>query len=256
MPDLSAERRLVKSPPELWAEVSEVERLAKHLGAFGEIRITKLEPEKTVAWEGDHASGTVSIEASGWGTKVILTAEVPDDSPPAEEFEPEAAPEPEPELQPDPEPPDEPGPDEPPPAQPEPDEAAQAKGMVAAEAPKPSLDELAPLVGRRSPGFLGRIFGWRAPEPVRPEPEPPRERDWLENALVDSAITAHAGQPEAAMVAAPSQPAPSRQPEPEPVAVEAEPEPEPSGFELDAQAVLDQVLDDLGAAHHRPFSRG
>ena len=76
MQDLTAKRTLVKSPPELWEELSEVQRLAKHLGAFGEITITKLEPEHTVAWEGEHASGTVSIEPSGWGTKVILTAEL------------------------------------------------------------------------------------------------------------------------------------------------------------------------------------
>ena len=76
MPDLTAKRTLVKSAPELWGELSEVERLAKHLGAFGEIEITKLEPEHTVAWEGEHASGTVSIEPSGWGTKVTLTAEL------------------------------------------------------------------------------------------------------------------------------------------------------------------------------------
>lgn len=74
MPDLTAKRTLVKSPPELWSELSEVERLARHLGAFGEIKITKLEPEHTVAWEGEGARGTVSIEPSGWGTKVTLTA--------------------------------------------------------------------------------------------------------------------------------------------------------------------------------------
>ena len=82
MPDLTAKRTLVKSPPELWEELSEVDRLAKHLDAFGEIRITKLEPEHTVAWEGEHASGTVSIEPSGWGTKVTLTAELPEAEPP------------------------------------------------------------------------------------------------------------------------------------------------------------------------------
>src|SRR5918998_1374390 len=76
MPDLTAKRTLVKSPPELWSELSEVERLAGHLGAFGEIKITKLEPEHTVAWEGEGASGTVSIEPSGWGTKVTLTAQL------------------------------------------------------------------------------------------------------------------------------------------------------------------------------------
>ncbi len=75
MPDLTAKRTLVKSPPELWEELSEVERLARHFGAFGEIRITRLEPEHTVAWEGEGASGTVSIEPSGWGTRVVMTAE-------------------------------------------------------------------------------------------------------------------------------------------------------------------------------------
>src|SRR4029453_7729207 len=76
MPDLTAKRTLVKSPPELWEELSAVEGLTKHLGAFGEIKITRLEPEHTVAWEGEHASGTVSIEPSGWGTKVTLHAEL------------------------------------------------------------------------------------------------------------------------------------------------------------------------------------
>jgi hypothetical protein len=70
----TASRTLVKSSPELWAECSEAASLAKHLGAFGEIRITKVEPETAVAWEGDAASGTVRLEPSGWGTRVTLTA--------------------------------------------------------------------------------------------------------------------------------------------------------------------------------------
>jgi hypothetical protein len=98
MADLTAKRTLVKSPPELWDELSEVERLAKHLGRFGEIRITKLDPEQTVAWEGEHASGTVSIEPSGWGTKVTLTAELTE-----AEIEEPAGPEPA-EAEPEPEP--------------------------------------------------------------------------------------------------------------------------------------------------------
>ena len=76
MTDLSVKRTLVKSPPELWSELSEVESLARHLGELGEIRISRLEPEHTVAWEGEQVRGTVEIEASGWGTKVTLTAEV------------------------------------------------------------------------------------------------------------------------------------------------------------------------------------
>src|SRR5215211_7633560 len=76
MPEPRAQRTLVKSPPELWAEVSDLEALARHLGEFGEIRITRLEPETTVAWEGDRARGTVELEPAGWGTKVTLTARI------------------------------------------------------------------------------------------------------------------------------------------------------------------------------------
>src|SRR5215210_3487177 len=98
MDDPRAQRTLVKSPPELWAEVSDTAALAGHLGAFGEIRITRLEPETTVAWEGDRTRGTVELEPAGWGTKVTLTARI--------EAQPAAAdpvPDPEPEPQPAPE---------------------------------------------------------------------------------------------------------------------------------------------------------
>ena len=78
MAKLTAKRTLVKSPPELWSELTDIERLQGHLGAFGDIRITRLEPEQTVAWEGERASGTVSIDSAGWGTKVTLTAALPD----------------------------------------------------------------------------------------------------------------------------------------------------------------------------------
>jgi hypothetical protein len=74
MREVTAGRTLVKSPPELWAVCSDANSLAQHLEAFGEIRITRLEPETTVAWEGERASGTVRIEPSGWGTKVTVTA--------------------------------------------------------------------------------------------------------------------------------------------------------------------------------------
>jgi hypothetical protein len=68
------QRTLVKSPPELWAELSDPESLARHLGELGEIRITRTEPENLVEWEGDGATGTVALKASGWGTKVTLSA--------------------------------------------------------------------------------------------------------------------------------------------------------------------------------------
>ena len=81
MTELQASRTLVKSPPELWAECSDAASLARHLGRFGEIRITRLEPETAVAWEGERARGTVRIEPAGWGTKVILTAVAVEEKP-------------------------------------------------------------------------------------------------------------------------------------------------------------------------------
>jgi hypothetical protein len=77
------QRTLVKSPPELWAELSNPAALARHLGELGEIRIVRTEPETTVEWEATQATGRVQIKPSGWGTKVILTAtrEVPQPKP-------------------------------------------------------------------------------------------------------------------------------------------------------------------------------
>ena len=86
------QRTLVKSPPELWAEISDPASLARHLGEFGEIRITRVEPEQRVEWEAGDTSGSVVIKPSGWGTKVKLTVnheraqldETADDEPPVE----------------------------------------------------------------------------------------------------------------------------------------------------------------------------
>ena len=84
MSEVQANRKLVKSPPELWAELSDPESLAHHLGEFGDIRITRTEPETAVAWEGEQVSGTVTIAGSGWGTQVSLSARitVPEPEPP------------------------------------------------------------------------------------------------------------------------------------------------------------------------------
>jgi hypothetical protein len=71
-------RTLVKSVPELWAECTDPAALARHLGSVGEIRITRLEPERTVAWEGAAARGTVSLQPAGWGTRVTLTVSGPE----------------------------------------------------------------------------------------------------------------------------------------------------------------------------------
>jgi len=70
----TAQRRPVTSPPELWAEVSDGDALGRRLAQFGAIRITRCEPETTVAWEGDRASGTVELAAAGLRTSVTLTA--------------------------------------------------------------------------------------------------------------------------------------------------------------------------------------
>jgi hypothetical protein len=99
MTEHEASRTLVKSPPELWAECSDPASLARHLnGSFGEIRITRLEPETAVAWEGEHASGTVRLEPSGWGTRVILTAAATAVAADTEKEAPAAAVAPEPEI--------------------------------------------------------------------------------------------------------------------------------------------------------------
>lgn len=74
MVSAQAQRTLVKSPPELWAELSDPAALARHLGELGEIRITRLQPEKKIEWASEQARGTVLIKPSGWGTKVTLTA--------------------------------------------------------------------------------------------------------------------------------------------------------------------------------------
>jgi hypothetical protein len=212
MQEPRAQRTLVKSPPELWAEVSDIDALARHLGEFGEIRITRLDPETTVAWEGDRACGTVALEPAGWGTKVTITAKLAEEVVVAA-VEPEpvvVAPEP---VATEPEP-------EPVAVEPEPEPEP-----VAVE-PEPE----APPTEAPNVGFFARLFGRRREvEPVvevEPEAEPV------------------AVEPEPVAV--------------EPVAVVVEPEPEPQPAVLDverAEAILTGVLDDLGSAHHRPFSR-
>jgi hypothetical protein len=234
MSELTTKRTLVKSPPELWAEVSDLEALARHLGEFGEIKITRLEPETTVVWEGDRISGTVELEPSGWGTKVTLTAELSEAEAAAEPVvevvaEPVAEPEPLPEPEPEPvavEPP----PPSPIPETPDPEPAAEPSAAAPA----------------KKPGFWARLFGRKTPEPVAETPPPVEEPD-----------------PEPPPVEEPPAPEPPPlQPVPDPAQPAQDPEPDeplPAAQELDgdrAVAVLTEVLDNLGSAHHRPFSRG
>ena len=74
MPSVEVSRTLVKSPPELWAEL-EGDRLADAVGA---VTVRPTEHERELAWEADGARGTARLEPSSWGTKVTLTAEVED----------------------------------------------------------------------------------------------------------------------------------------------------------------------------------
>ncbi len=207
----SAQRRLVKSRPELWAEISDQQSLARRLEAFGEIRITGTDPETTVAWEGTAASGTVEIESAGWGTKVVLTVELAD-APAAIEPKPEPVAQEVLATEPKPEP-------------------------VAMQAPTPEPAAAAP-----KKGLFARWFGFGPPipDPARPE-------------TTTESVAAPAPTPTPEPEPAPAPP-PLTPPEVEPTVIA-----EPAGATMpDGHSVddfLSAVLDDLGAAHHRPFSR-
>jgi hypothetical protein len=230
MPEIQASRRLVKSPPELWAEVSDAASLARHLGEVGEITITRLEPETTVAWEGEHASGTVELAPAGWGTSVTLTAE-PVGEAPELETAPESALAPAPVGDAEPPAPDPEPPDEPTPAQPE----------------TIRIEEAAPTATPPRRGWFARLFR-RAPEPQPPTAPAPSTPD-ADSAGGGEDARAPGGDPGCVR---PEPTGPARQAA-EPVAEE----PEPAAQEPDPlEAVLTGALDSLGSAHHRPFSRG
>jgi len=72
MATFEVSKTLVKSAPELWAEL-EGDTLSQ---AVGEVEVRANEPEQSLTWEADGAQGTAVLEPSGWGTKVTLTAEV------------------------------------------------------------------------------------------------------------------------------------------------------------------------------------
>ena len=278
------QRTLVKSPPELWAELSDPTALARHLGELGEIRIVRTNPESTVEWTAENTTGTVSIKPSGWGTKVTLsvTRETPE-QPPAAEARPEARPAVEPELAAEPAATDaEPEPEvaEPEPAEAEPESAAE---LEAGPATEPDV-EPAP---RR--GFFARLFGRRRPPSpsVEAHVETPVETAAVELSADPPAPTAAApgapGQPDAFAAVRqvlvpetfaedhPFAVVPAAKPVPARSAVEPSDAAEPGDLaaellaaedvaaeEVTAEevtAVLTAVLDRLGAAHHRPFSR-
>ncbi len=322
------QRTLVKSPPELWAELSDPASLARHLGELGEIRITRIDPEQTVEWEGEDISGTVLLKPSGWGTKVTLavTRELPESEVRAA-VEPRAGAESAASMQPAAhctEPTAGAGPDANdagPSADAEPTASADvqvdAEPTVQAESkatmqaqfvsttqapfePTAQAEPGAPVKAEPQPAkrrrLLSKLFR-RGPrkKPIEPEPHeametvelldgPAEETDdeWTpERHELPATETEPASAPEGA--------APEKQPDaiaaapsgaPEKTAVHldepassagADPpssagaDPPSSDTELRAteevaaeqvEAVLTAVLDRLGAAHHRPFSRG
>jgi hypothetical protein len=242
MTELQASRTLVKSPPELWAECSDAASLARHLGQFGEIRITRLDPETAVAWEGEHARGTVRIEPSGWGTKVILTAvAVSAEAAPAVADEPVAPEEPVEAL------------DEPVEALDEPVEALHELADPT-EVPAESAQPTEPPRRRRFAWLFARR---RAPD-LTPEPgkpphaavaEPPPEPKATQPG---APLDPEANQPEA------NQPEANQPEADQPEATAPEPEvsePEPATAVSATEAALTAALDSLGQAHHRPYSR-
>ena len=78
------QRTLVKSAPELWAELSDEAALARHLGEFGQVRITRATAEERIEWEAESARGSIAIKPSGWGTRVTLIAQREVDARPAD----------------------------------------------------------------------------------------------------------------------------------------------------------------------------
>lgn len=287
-------RTLVKSPPELWSELGDADSLERHFGDLGEIRIKRAETERSLDWEADGASGSVRLEPSGFGTKVTLslTREL---SEPAASAEPEPEPEPspspeavspaareaEPIIEPEPEPVtakptiEEPTVDEPVVEEP----AVKAPAAMESTADQP----IAEAEAKPRRGFFARLFRRKAlidseptaaieadeeikpesavlkvepiqPEPVAAEPQPTIEVEPQREPVVQSEPEP-AGEREPVAETKP-EPTPEPEPDAEPVAdvavdlaaLEAE-------MAEQDEALLVAMLDRLGAAHHRPFSR-
>jgi len=202
------QRTLVKSPPELWAELSDPEALGRHLGELDGVRITRTEPETLLEWEAEGASGEVQLKASGFGTKVVLslTRELPEpESPPEPEREPVVEPEPVA-------------------AEPEPEPAAELEPEPVAAEPE----------SRR--GFFARLFRRRRAEQIVPDPQMDATPVIEAEPVTTDDPQPETAEPQADLVA-------------ELAAVEAQ-------IAEQVTDLLTGVLDRLGAAHHRPFSRG
>jgi hypothetical protein len=270
-------RTLVKSPPELWAELSDPAALGRHLGELGEIRITDTDPERTVDWEatgadgGPEVSGRVEIEPSGWGTRVTLSASRALVAPEPAEGETEAVsakPESVSELVPEVievMPTTEVQSVTEPIAETSPESAVDHSPTTEVDAepepvqPEPAAsDETAPR-----PGFFARLFRRRRIEQPQAEPElvihPMSMIEPESMATPDPSAAVEVKEPafedpvpeESTLAGAkPEEPAQAEEDAPE-LDISAE----LAALEEQTTAVLTGVLDRLGAANHRPFSR-
>ncbi|MGI8921381.1 MAG: hypothetical protein ACR2HD_06860 [Solirubrobacteraceae bacterium] len=269
MHEITAQRTLMKSAPELWSQVSDPEALGERLD-LGEIRITRTEDERHVAWEGDDISGDVTLEPSGWGTRVTLTArrggvteekDADEHAPVAPAGETPAGEEPVSETPPTTtvgsaaRPPIDPHETVEPPALPATEVATPVESAVTdqlparAERPAESARSAGAAPSAAPPraklGFWARIFGHRAPATV-PAPEPT-----VEAPAPEPTVEAPAPEPTVEAPASQPKPAPNPVPSVKPI--------EPPGPQLDLAALhprLNDVLEELGVNHHRPFSRG
>lgn len=287
---ISAEvqRTLVKSPPELWAELSDEDALARHLGALGEIKITTTKPEQTVEWEAEAAHGKVELKPSGWGTKVTLSvtreapveardalrAEQVEERPLTGEGEPASAamakPAPEAVAGPAPEAI----------AGPAPEAVAEPAPEAGMAAPlSPEEDVAAPTTEKPSSwrrGFFARLFhrrsvGATVDMTMRSTAKKPGMHGQADAAEQPEASKAPAAVEEPMATDEPTATAEVAEQPPaaeQPPTTEHAPDPEPSSADLAAELaaveeeiaqqtteLLNGVLDRLGAAHHRPFSR-
>jgi hypothetical protein len=255
------QRTLVKSPPELWAELSNPEALGRHLGDFGEIKITSVEPETKVEWEAKGASGIVHLKQSGWGTKVTLSvtrnppvADEPSEAEPMAEVELERCVETETEATVEPEPVVGPATERV--VEPETRAAAEPGAPVGSEPdatteptaavePEPIVETPEPVAEpEQQLGFFARLFRRRRAKPALAVVEP----DLV--VVVEPEI-----EIEVVAMAAPEPIYP--EPPPESVAdLAAELTSVEAQMTEETTELLTSVLDRLGAAHHRPFSRG
>ena len=72
MPMVELQRRLIKSPPEVWEELNSATKLGHWLG---EVRVNAVDPLHRLEWKAGSASGVIELESLGWGTMVRMQAE-------------------------------------------------------------------------------------------------------------------------------------------------------------------------------------